>query len=160
MLSRQEIPPDTGQLTLIPLALKRARLLVGEWHRHHLPPTGGLFAIGAASGGVLVAAAIVGRPTARALQDGFTAEVTRLVTNDTPHAASKLYAACWRAARAMGYHRLITYVLASETGTSVQAAGWKVLYTTKDRPNGWNTPSRPRTVKAPTEAKTLWEVRL
>ena len=89
--------------------------------------------------------------------DATPAEVTRLATDGTPHVASKLYAACWRACRALGYRRLISYILKSELGTSLKAAGWRVLYTTAARPKGWSAPSRPREVKAPTEAKTLWD---
>lgn len=145
-------------LSVQPLNLGQARLYVALHHRHHLPPTGGLFAIGASDGEKVCGVAIVGRPVARALQDGWTAEVTRLATDGTPHVASMLYAACWRACRAMGYRRLISYVLKSESGTSLRAAGWRELYSTKERSKGWDTPSRPRVVKAPTEAKTLWEV--
>lgn len=99
----------------------------------------------------------VGRPVARHVDDGWTLEVTRYCTDSTPHVASKLYAAAWRATRALGFRRLITYTLASETGTSLKASGWRIIGQTAARPKGWNAPSRPRTVKAPTEAKTLWE---
>ena len=144
-------------LMLVPLTLAQANRMVATHHRHHKPVQGHRFSIGVADGPVLVGAAIVGRPVARAFQDGFTAEVTRLVTDGTPHAPSKLYAACWRAWRAMGGHRLITYVLASESGASVKAAGWREVYTTRDRPEGWNTPSRPRQ-SGPQEPKTLWDI--
>jgi len=145
-------------LALQPITLKAARLFVQLHHRHHPPPQGGLFAIACADEEKVCGVAIVGRPVARRLQDGWTAEVTRLATDSTPHVASKLYAACWRAARAMGYRRLISYVLKREAGTSLAAAGWRPLYEVKGREKGWNVPSRPREVKAPTEAKTLWEI--
>jgi hypothetical protein len=143
---------------LQPITLKQARLYVDLHHRHHRAPQGGLFAISLANEDEVIGVAIVGRPVSRHLDDGWTAEVTRLCVDGTPNAASKLYAASWRAARAMGYRRLITYVLKSESGTSVRAAGWKELYSTRDRPRGWDTPSRPRLVKAPTEGKTLFEM--
>jgi hypothetical protein len=92
---------------------------------------------------------------ARALDNGWTLEVTRCCTDSTPHAASMLYAAAWRAAKALGYTRLITYTLISEPGTSLKAAGWKTLYTTDG--GSWNCPSRPRVDKAPTVQKHLWE---
>ncbi len=113
-------------------------------------------AIGLVHESVLVGAAIVGRPVARERQDGFTAEVTRLVTDGTPNACSKLYAASWRAWRAMGGRRIGTYLLASEDGTSVKAAGWRLLYETRDRPQGWDTPSRRRT-SGGQGPKQLWE---
>lgn len=143
-------------MNLVPLTLAAANDFVAAHHRHHRPVVGHRFSIGAQDGGVLVGAAIVGRPVARHLDDGFTAEVTRLVTDGTKNACSMLYAACWRAWRAMGGHRLITYTLASESGESLRAAGWKVLYQTKERPKGWDTPSR-RRASGEQVAKQLWE---
>jgi hypothetical protein len=55
----------------------------------------------------------------------------------------------------MGFKRLITYTLASETGTSLKASGWKEIG--KAGGGSWNKPSRPRVDKAPTRQKTLWE---
>jgi hypothetical protein len=107
----------------------------------------------------VVGVATVGRPVARMLDNGTTAEVTRCCVIDAPearHAASKLYAMAWRIAREMGYQRLITYTLASESGTSLRAAGWRSLYET--RGGSWNVPSRPRIDRHPLGQKTLWEV--
>ena len=58
--------------------------------------------------------AICGRPVARRLDDGYTLEVNRLCTDGTPNACSILYAAAYRAARAMGYNKVITYILDTE----------------------------------------------
>ena len=143
-------------MNLQPLTLEAANNLVASLHRHHKPVVGHMFAIGAVVDGVLVGAAIVGRPVARAHDDGFTAQVTRLVTDGTPNACSMLYAACWRAWRAMGGRRIGTYILASEPGTSLAAAGWRMLYTTRTRPLGWHTPSRPRS-SGPQGPKQFWE---
>jgi len=143
-------------VNVVPLTLAEANQMVTAHHRHHRPVVGHRFSIGVQSDGVLVGAAIVGRPVARMLDNGATAEVTRCVTDGTPNACSMLYAACWRAWRAMGGHRLITYTLATESGASLRAAGWKVLYETVARPNGWDTPSRRRT-SGPQVAKQLWE---
>ena len=74
--------------------------------------------------GLLVGAAIAGRPVSRMLDNGQTIEVTRLVSDGTPNACSCLLGAMRRVARAMGYARIITYTLASESGTSLRAAGW------------------------------------
>ena len=95
-------------------------------------------------------AAIIGRPVARHLDDGWTAEVVRLVTDSTPHVASMLYAASWRATRAMGYRKLITYTLASEPGASLRGAGWRVVGEVRGR--SWDTPTRPRVDKVRREA--------
>lgn len=66
---------------------------------------------------------IIGRPVSRYLDDGWTLEVNRLCTDGSRN----VYTAAWRAARAMGYKRLITYILESETGVSLRAAGWKCI---------------------------------
>jgi len=142
-------------ISLQPITYREACVFVAEHHRHHRPPQGWLFGVAANNGEAVIGVAMVGRPVARMLQDGYTAEVTRLCTDGTPHVASKLLAASWRAARAMGYRRLITYTLASEDGTSIRAAGWKEVG--RSGGGSWNTPSRPRVDTHPTEQKTLWE---
>lgn len=100
-------------LELVPITRDEANNLIERWHRHHGRVKGHRFAIGAIGPDGPCGAAIVSNPRARAFNDGLTAEVVRLVTDGTPHVASKLYAACWRAWRAMGGRRLITYILAS-----------------------------------------------
>jgi hypothetical protein len=52
------------------------------------------------------------------------AEVSRLATDGCPNACSILYAAAARAAKAMGYMRIITYIFETEPGTSLRGAGW------------------------------------
>jgi hypothetical protein len=142
-------------LCVQPITFKEAAAFVRRHHRHHKPPTSWMFGCAVSDGDRVVGVAMVGRPVARALQDGWTLEVNRLCTDGTPHVASKLYAACWRAAKALGYRRLITYTLASEPGISLRAAGWREVYRTKG--GSWDTPSRPRVDTHPTEQKTLWE---
>lgn len=132
--------------------------MVTAHHRHHAPPIGHKFSIGLASGDELVGAAIIGRPVARHLDDGATLEVTRsVVADDVPNGNSMLYGAAWRATRALGYRRLVTYTQAGETGSSLRAAGWRVV--AERRPNpGWNRPNR-RRLPTGTEnvPRTLWE---
>lgn len=99
--------------------------------------------------------AIVGRPVSRGRDDGWTLEVTRCCTDGTRNTCSFLYASAWRAARAMGYRRLGTYILASEDGASLRAAGWRIVHEVRGR--SWNTPSRPRVDTHPTQGKLLWE---
>jgi hypothetical protein len=146
----------TTRPTLCPVTLTEARSYVERHHRHHRAPVGGLFAIGLEKDGEIIGMAIVGRPVARELQNGYVAEVTRLCTDGTPNACSKLYAACWRAARAMGYRKLVTYILDTEPGTSLTAAGWRCVAKTKG--GSWNCPSRPRIDKHSTQRKLRWEV--
>lgn len=147
------------RLQLQPITLKEARRYVDTHHRHHHAPQGGLFAIAVNDGHktapIVVGVIIVGRPVARLLDDGATAEVTRCCTDGTKNAPSMLYAAAWRAARAMGYHRLITYTLQSEPGTSLVAAGWKLIG--KAGGGTWNRKERPRVDTHPIEQKLLWE---
>lgn len=142
-------------LNLQPVELEEAKEFVRRHHRHHRPPVGHKFSIGVNDGEKVVGVAIVGRPVSRHLDNGTTLEVTRCCTDGTPHVASKLYAAAWRATKALGYQRLITYTLKDETGVSLKAAGWKVLYQTQG--GSWSCPSRPRVDKHPTGQKMLWE---
>lgn len=115
-------------LDLIPVTLKEANAFVEKYHRHHKAVVGHKFSIGCVNGNdELVGVAIVGRPIARHLDNGLTLEVNRLCTDGTRNACSILYSAAWRAARAMGYKKLITYILKSEIGTSLKASGWKCV---------------------------------
>lgn len=143
-------------LALTPMTLGEAREYVRANHRHHQPPVGGLFAIAAAHDARVVGVVIVGRPVARLLQDDFTAEVTRLCTDGTKNVCSMLYRAAWRACRAMGYRRLVTYTLATEPGTSLVAAGFTLVG--KSAGSSWSCPSRPRVDKHPLQEKLRWEL--
>lgn len=143
-------------LRLSPLTLREARAFVTAHHRHHKAPQGGLFAIGAAQGEDIIGVCIVGRPVARMLADGYTAEVTRLATLGGRNCCSFLYAAAWRACRAMGYLRLVTYILDTEPGTSLKAAGWKCVGQAGG--GSWSRTDRPRVDEHPTQAKLRWEM--
>ena len=112
-------------LELVPVSLAQANDFVLKNHRHHKPVVGHKFSIGCHSDERLAGVAIVGRPVSRHLDNGSTVEVNRLCTDGTKNACSFLYAAAWRAAKAMGYKKLITYVLDTENGASVRAAGFR-----------------------------------
>lgn len=150
-------------MTVVPITLREAHAFVARVHRHHRPARGGLFALAAAELGevgapdhAVVAVAVVGRPVARALDDGWTAEVTRLAAIPAArNACSMLYGAAWRAARALGWRRLVTYTLASESGASLRGAGWREL----GRAGGgsWSRRQRPRVDLHPTQEKIRWE---
>lgn len=144
-------------MTVTPLTLTEARNYITRVHRHHQAPVGGLFAIGAEQDGEIVGCVIVGRPVSRVMDaDPYTCEVTRLASDGTKNACSMLYAAAWRAARAMGYRRLITYTLKTEPGTSLRAAGFKVIGEVTKR--SWDTPSRPRIDKDERQERLRWEL--
>lgn len=144
------------RLELCPITWKEAQAFIALHHRHHIPPQGWKFGIGLARGEEIIGVITVGRPIARHFDDGWTLEATRCcVQEGIKNGCSMLYGAAYRAAKALGYKRLITYTLASESGTSLRAAGWREV----GRAGGgsWNVPSRPRVQVAPTEQKTLWE---
>lgn len=111
-------------LSLRPVSLKEANAFVAKHHRHHRPVTGHKFSIGCTLDGRLAGVAIAGRPVSRYLDNGLTLEVTRLCTTGEKNACSMLYAAAARAAKAMGYKKIITYTLDTEHGASLRAAGW------------------------------------
>lgn len=144
-----------SHLSLVPLDLNSANAFVDAHHRHHSEVIGHKFSLGAMLGDVLVGVCIVGRPVARGRDDGWTLEVTRLCTDGSRNACSFLYGAAARAAFALGYRRIGTYILASEPGFSLHAAGWRMIGEVKGR--SWSTPSRPRVDKHPTLDKLLFE---
>lgn len=145
-------------LTVVPCELSEANAFVARHHRHHTPVVGHRFSIAVADEECEVrGVAIIGRPVARKNNDGWTLEVTRVCTDGCENACSSLYAAAWRAGRAMGYRRIGTYILSSESGTSLKAAGWKVLHKVKGG-RTWDCPSRPRVDKTPNQAKLYWGV--
>lgn len=143
-------------LTIVPVTLDEANAFVAQHHRHHKPVPGAKFCVAVADDeGAVRGVAIVGRPVARRLDNGWTLEVNRCATDGTRNACSMLYGAAWRAAKAMGFRRLITYTLPEEGGASLRGAGWTCV---GERGGGsWNVPSRPRVDKHPTQTKILWE---
>ena len=142
-------------MQLTPISLKEANQFVSEHHRHHGPVVGHKFSIAVQEGDEIVGVAIVGRPVARGLDDGYTLEVNRCCTTGGNNACSMLYGASWRAAKALGYQRLITYILDTETGSSLTAANWKLVNEVKGR--SWDTPSRPRIDTHPLQNKLMFE---
>lgn len=155
MLQRQEV---TRRLRCVPVTRDHALAFIAQHHRHARRPLGYRFAIGAQAGNRLVGVATAGRPVARLLDDGLTLEVTRVCTDGTANACSMLYAACWRAARALGYRSAVTYTLAGEPGTSLRAAGWRPEAQLAPRP-GWNTPGRPRASRGTDHvARVRWRI--
>jgi hypothetical protein len=145
-------------LHVVPCTIREARAFVTSIHRHHRAPQGGLFAVGCSVGDepTMRGVAIVGNPVARMLDDGWTAEVTRLATDGTKNACSILYAAAWRACRALGWRKLITYTLAEEGGTSLRASGWRCV---GEAGGGtWHRSARPRVDTHPTQQKLRWEM--
>lgn len=145
-------------LHIVPVLRDEALAFLDAHHRHHGRPAGYLFAVACYDGVVdeICGVAIVGRPVARNLQDGFTAEVVRCCTDGTVNACSMLYAASWRAARALGYRKLVTYTLPEEGGASLRGAGWRCIGAAGG--GSWSRRERPRVDTHPTQVKLRWEV--
>jgi len=145
----------TSKLALVPVSLEEANAFVGLHHRHHGEVVGHKFSLGAVFDGKVVGVAIIGRPVARGRDDGMTLEVTRLCTDGTRNACSFLYGAAARAAFALGYSRLGTYILASENGATLKASNWRLVGKVHGR--SWSCASRPRVDTHPLQSKMLWE---
>ena len=137
------------------MTFDEANRYVARHHRHRGRVVGMKFALAAAVGDKVVGVAIVGRPVSRMLDNGWTVEVLRCCTDGTRNACSFLYGAAWRAARALGYRRLVTYTLDTEGGGSLRGAGWSVVAQTK--PEHWGRKNRPRVEKNPLQRKFRWE---
>lgn len=117
-----------SRLTVVPCDFDEANAFIARHHRHHQPLKFHKFSLAVADeAGEIRAVCMVNRPTARMLDDGMTLEVTRLASDGCPNACSCLYGAAWRAAKALGYGKLITYILESESGTTLKASGWKLI---------------------------------
>ena len=149
----------SGTLEIVPIKQSEAKAFVERVHRHHPAPVGSIFQVAVADeAGEIRGVAMVGRPVARHYDDGWTLEVNRVATDGYPNACSALYAAAWRVARALGWHRLITYTLASESGSSLRAAGWHLLGERKARSWADASVARPRvdTNVATGQDKLVW----
>lgn len=151
-----------------PITKTAARIFVNEHHRHNEAPTEMQvsFAIGLWEDGELVGVATAGQPVARALADGFTLEINRsCIRGLTNNANSIVYGAICRAAKALGYRRVVTYTLHSESGASLRASGFTRVADIGSR--SWQDDSKVRVrydtnlfgerVNAANEPKYRWE---
>lgn len=155
MMTDFQAARERAKMSLCSLSLGEANEFVRRHHRHHGRVVGHKFSLGAVKDDAIVGVVIVGRPVSRIRDDGVTLEISRLCTDGTRNACSFLYGAAARAAFALGYKRIGTYISASEPGTSLCAAGWRQIGETKGR--SWSCPSRPRIDKHPTLDKLLYE---
>jgi hypothetical protein len=147
----------SGKLKAREVHFRDAARLVNSLHRHHSSPVGHLFSGAVFDGQIMCAAVIAGRPVSRVLDDEQTIELTRVVTDGTRNAASKVMGWAIAEARKRGYSRIITYTLESESGASLRAVGFTP--TAISRGGSWNTPSRKRQPdRHPTGPKLRWEI--
>lgn len=150
-------------LHLVPMHLDAANAFIDAHHRHSDPVLQVRYAAGAAVEGEIVATVVAGRPKAWPLQDGWTQEVLRVCTPGADvdprcfNACSMLYGAAWRAIRAMGYLRAVTYTVSYESGSSARAAGF-VPVAVKKGGRSWDTPSRRREDRQQVDG-VRWEIR-
>lgn len=156
----------------MPIELKDANAFVENLHRHHDPVHRDKFRFGCVGDdGVLHGVIQLARPVSRMLDDGKTIEVVRCCSDGTYNVCSFLYSRASRIAKEMGYDHIITYILDTETGTSLKASGW-MLECADCGGGSWNKPSRPRELidgqmslfeqkpKYPTARKQRWGKRL
>ena len=142
------------KLSIVPITQLEAKRFIEEYHRHLKPSVGSVFQLAVANNkGEIVGVVMCGRPISTSLDDGWTIEVNRCATDGTKNACSKLYAAAWRVARNLGYKKIITYTHKTESGSSLRAAGFKVIgEVTKG--NKWH--SRPIIDTQPFQEKIKW----
>ena len=126
----------------IPLSISEANEFVKKYHRHNLSAIGCKFCIGALKNGNLIGVGIAGRPIARLLADKKTLEIIRVATDGTKNTNSFIYNRIRRIAQLMGYEKIITYTLKSESGASLRAIGAEIVAEVK--PQSWNRKNRPR----------------
>jgi hypothetical protein len=112
-------------MKLIPIKQRDARAFVDAHHRHNKAPRGSVFQIGLEKDNELIGCIMVGRPVSRNLDNGITLEVNRTcIDGYHKNACSMLLGAAVRAAKALGWKKIITYTLPSESGSSLKGAGW------------------------------------
>lgn len=152
-------------LIIRPITLRAACAFITEHHRHNKAPRGHKFSVSVWDGDRMVGVATAGRPVARAYDDGLTLEVNRTCTDGTGNANSMLYGAIWRAAKAMGYLRCITYTQHDECGASLRAAGWLKVKDLEAR-KSWAASTADPVLKGKRDpignggvARSLWEIR-
>ena len=145
-------------LSLIPVTLKQANKFVAYYHRHHGPVTGWKWGVGLCADGELVGVGIAGRPTSRMRQkkEPQTIEITRVCTRGHANAPSMLYGALSRAAFALGYTKVISFILCEETGHSLKCANF--VCTGETTGGGYSRPSRKRRDVHPLGPKKRFEL--
>jgi hypothetical protein len=160
-------------LQIRPIRLEDANTIIARLHRHHKPVHKHKFSAQVLNNGNAVGVAIADRPVARMTDQVNVIEVVRLATDGTHNACSILYAAMAKAARALGFSRIQTFILESELGTTLKASGWQRICSKGHYENNctcavfdyisaggdWNRPSRGgRRRDQPQTPKQRWGV--
>lgn len=147
-----------ANLRVRPWTVKRATALgfCSSVHRRRPSIQGAMWCISVRCGDEIVGVALVGWPAKEWTDEELTVLcVLRVAVKEGfKNACSKLYGACWRAARAMGCESMVTYTDLDESGASLRGAGWIEDGTTDG--GEWSRPSRPRRKAVNAEPKRRW----
>lgn len=149
-------------IRIAPITQAEAKRFIARNHRHNDPSLCAVFVVGLKCSDELVGVAMCGLPKARRLMDGETLEVTRTCTDGSYNSNSMLYGACSRVAKSLGYKRLVTYTLETESGASLKASGWTMDETLRNHnPDGWKTNGKGirdlfGNLRMPDEPKVRW----
>lgn len=148
-------PAGAGRLRVVLVSFRQASECVSRLHRHHKPSLSHRFSLGVLDAdGFLRGGATVGRPVAKAFNPSEVLEINRVATDGCPNACSALYGGARREGMRRGFKRFVTYTLASESGASLRAAGFRQV--ARVRAKRWSCPSRPRAAHPQLE-KLRWE---
>jgi len=116
---------------IIPITFEKACRFVNMHHRHHFNSHAHKWSIGYEEEGKLIGVGMIGRPLNRHLDDGLSLEITRVcVLENNPNVCSIIISALCRSAKSMGYKRVYTYTLESESGSSLKGCGFENMATT------------------------------
>ena len=139
---------------IVPIGKREAAKFVEKYHRHNgyegqrkLIEFAKIVLGARNENGELIGVVVAGHPRARVIQEKepLVLEIWRLcVREGNKNACSFLLGAVCRAAKEMGYKKVITYTLISEPGSSLKAAGFSREAVCKPNPRGWATGSRKR----------------
>lgn len=145
-------------MKIVPLTLSEVNTFIEQNHRHHKRVQGHRFSLGLIDDSGLIGVCVVGRPVARNTDWKTVAEVTRLCTDGSKNACSKLYATSAAIARLMGFQAIQTFILETESGVSLKASGWSLV---GESPGGqWkHTDGKPRRTDQPICRKLKYEKR-
>lgn len=147
------------RLRVVPCTVADAEAFVNRVHRHHIAAPSARYCVAVVDEtGLVRGVAMIGRPVARLLDDGWTMEVNRVATDGCENACSALYGAARRITAALGYVKLITYTREDEPGASLRAAGWQNEGAIRAR--SWNMPNRKREDKTEVVKRQRWAIEM
>lgn len=140
----KKLRESRSRLFVVQVDINVANEFVRRYHRHNKPVPGSKVNLGIVDEtGLLRGVAIIGRPVARMIDDGWTLEVNRVATDGCANGCSALYGAARRIVFELGYRRLVTYTLVDESGASMRGSGWKKVSEMRvNKGKGWQTRER------------------